>query len=158
MARDPIPTHYFVLVVVRLGHRFLLVHERKHGETWYLPAGRVEAGESFVEAAKRETLEEAGIPIVVEGILRVEHTPYFDMARVRVIFVARPADDTSPLKEPNEDSLEARWVSLEEMKTLNLRGDEVREVFEYVAKGAPVYPLSLLTYEGASYLSIGGAK
>lgn len=61
MARDPIPTWYFVLVVVRLGHRFLVVHERKHGQLWYLPAGRVEAGETFIQAAQRETLEETGV-------------------------------------------------------------------------------------------------
>jgi len=41
MPREPIQTWYFALVVVRLQHRFLLVHERKHGQKWYLPAGRV---------------------------------------------------------------------------------------------------------------------
>ena len=34
------------MAVVRLGRRFLVVRERKHGQGWYLPAGRVEAGES----------------------------------------------------------------------------------------------------------------
>jgi len=88
MPREPIPTWYFALVVVRLQHRFLLVHERKHGQKWYLPAGRVERGESLVEAARRETLEESGIPVVIEGILRIEHTPFSEgMARLRVIFV-----------------------------------------------------------------------
>jgi 8-oxo-dGTP pyrophosphatase MutT (NUDIX family) len=76
MPREPIPTWYFALVVVRLQHRFLLVHERKHGQNWYLPAGRVEPGESLVEAARRETLEESGVPVVIEGILRIEHTPF----------------------------------------------------------------------------------
>lgn len=71
MAREPIPTYCFALVVVRLGRRFLLVHERKHGQGWYLPAGRVEPGESFEAAALRETLEESGVPVVLEGVLRV---------------------------------------------------------------------------------------
>ncbi|MGB1017213.1 MAG: NUDIX domain-containing protein, partial [Nannocystaceae bacterium] len=62
MARQAIPTWSFVLVVVRLGHRYLVVHERKHGQHWYLPAGRVEPGETFPAAARRETLEEAGLP------------------------------------------------------------------------------------------------
>jgi len=39
MSRDPIPTWCFALVVVRLGERWLLVHERKHGQGWYLPNG-----------------------------------------------------------------------------------------------------------------------
>jgi 8-oxo-dGTP pyrophosphatase MutT (NUDIX family) len=97
MARDPIPTYCFALVVVRLGHRFLLVHERKHGQLWYLPAGRVEPGEGFAAAAVRETLEESGVPIVIEGVLRMEHGLLLDgSARLRVFFLARPRDDTPP--------------------------------------------------------------
>jgi 8-oxo-dGTP pyrophosphatase MutT (NUDIX family) len=69
MAREPIPTWSFALVLVRLSRRFLLVHERKHGQLWYLPAGRVEPGETFAAAAHRETREEAGIDIVLEGVV-----------------------------------------------------------------------------------------
>lgn len=45
MAHSPIPTWYFALTVVRRENQFVLVHERKHGQLWYLPAGRVELGE-----------------------------------------------------------------------------------------------------------------
>ena len=34
MPRNPIPTWFFALVVVRKGERFLLVHEAKHGQGW----------------------------------------------------------------------------------------------------------------------------
>jgi phosphatase NudJ len=152
MPREPIPTWYFALVVVRLQHRFLLVHERKHGQKWYLPAGRVERGESLVEAALRETLEESGIPVVIEGILRIEHTPFSEgMARLRVIFVAHPEDDTPVKSIPDEESLGAGWFSLEELESLSLRGEEVREIFNYVANGASIYPLELITFEGAPF-------
>ena len=67
--RDPIPTWYFVLVVVRRGDQYLVVHESKHGQRWYVPAGRVERGETLDAAALRETLEEAGIPIALDGIV-----------------------------------------------------------------------------------------
>ncbi|HWU87588.1 MAG TPA: NUDIX domain-containing protein, partial [Kofleriaceae bacterium] len=75
MARAPLPSWYFALVVVRRGHRFLLTQERKYGSTWSIPGGRVEPGEGLVEAAVREVLEETGVPIRIEGILRVEHSP-----------------------------------------------------------------------------------
>jgi len=152
MAGEPIPTWCFSLAIVRLGHRFLIVQERKHGQRWYLPAGRVEPGESFVDAAKRETLEEAGVPIAIDGVLRVEHTPHPDgTARSRVIFLAHPVDDRPPKSEPDRESLGARWVTLEELDQLDLRGDEVRDLFSRVASGAPVYPLSVLALESADW-------
>jgi phosphatase NudJ len=69
MPRAPIPTWFFALVVVRQGDRFLLVHEAKHGQGWCVPAGRVEPGESLFDAAVRETLEETGVPVVLDGVL-----------------------------------------------------------------------------------------
>jgi 8-oxo-dGTP pyrophosphatase MutT (NUDIX family) len=149
MGREAVPTWFFSLVVVRRGDEFLVVHERKHGQLWYLPAGRAEPGESLAEAALRETREETGVPIVLEGVLRVEHTPLPDGARVRAIFVARPADDTPPKSAPDGESLGAAWVTLEALAKLPLRGHEVRELFAHVAGGAPVYPLDVLTLEGA---------
>ena len=145
--RDPIPTWYFALVVVRKADRFLVVHERKHGQLWYLPAGRVEPGERLVTAAVRETLEETGVPIVVDGIVRVQHTPMPGGARVRVIFTAHPADDTPPRTTPNDESLGAAWVTLDELERLPLRGPEIVELFAQVAGGATVYPLDLLASE-----------
>ena len=149
MGREPVPTWFFALVIVRRGDEFLVVHEKKHGQLWYLPAGRAEPGESLAEAALRETREETGVPIVLEGVLRVEHTPLPDGARVRAIFVARPADDTPPKSAPDGESLGAAWVTLDALARLPLRGNEVRELFAHVAGGAPVYPLDVLTLEGA---------
>lgn len=152
MKRKGIPTWYFALAVVRLGHRFLLVHERKHGQGWYLPAGRVEVGESIVEAAVRETREEAGIPIVCEGILRVEHTPGPDgESRVRVFVLARPTDDTPPKSISDEETLGAAWVTLEELSAYRLRGPEVAAVLYHVSQGGQAAPLSMLVAEGTPW-------
>lgn len=151
MGREAIPTWFFVMVVVRLGRRFLVVRERKHGQLWYLPAGRVEPDETFVDAALRETLEESGLRVTVESLLRVEHSPAQGAARVRLFVVARPLDDTAPRAVPNEHSLEARWVTLDELASLPLRDPEVREVFEYLARGGAVFPIAMLTPEGAPW-------
>lgn len=132
---------------------FLLVHERKHGQLWYLPAGRVEPGETFADAARRETLEEAGITIALEGVLRVEHTPTRrGDARCRVIFVARPDGDREPKSEPDEHTLGAGFFTLEEIASMPLRGREVLTLFRHVASSqAMIAPLSLLTLEGAPF-------
>lgn len=156
MAREPIPTWCFSVAVVRRGQRFLLVHERKHGQLWYLPAGRVEPGETFVAAACRECLEETGVPVRITGILRVEHSPRPDGSRMRVVFLAEPVDDTPPKSVPDEESLGAAWVTLEELRGYPLRGDEVRELFEYTSLGGPVYPVSVLQAEGMPYRAAAG--
>jgi phosphatase NudJ len=151
MAKKPIESWMFALVVVRKGNRFLLVHERKHGQRWYLPAGRVEFGETFPEAAKREVMEEAGVPISLDGILRIEHTPRSDgSARIRMIFLASPVDDTPPKSVPDDESLEARWLTIEEIDTLglSLRSPEVIRLFEQVQRGVTLMPMSMLTLEG----------
>ncbi|MBL9101866.1 MAG: NUDIX domain-containing protein [Myxococcales bacterium] len=151
MAREAMPTWFFSLVVVRRGDRFLLVQERKHGQTWYLPAGRVEAGESLAEAARRETLEETGVEVELEGVLRVEHNPGLEATRVRVFFVARPIGAGAPKQAPDEHSLAARWVTLAELRELPLRGREVLEIYEAVAAGVHVAPLATIVPEGTPW-------
>ncbi|MBL8683007.1 MAG: NUDIX domain-containing protein [Myxococcales bacterium] len=150
--RRPLPTWYFAMVVVRHGDRFALVREKKHGQLWYFPAGRVEPGETLTEAAVRETKEEAGIDVALTGLLRVEHSPQpGGSVRCRVFFVAEPKGDARLKSEPDEHSLEARWVTIEELDALPLRGEEVLDCFRAVRDGAPVAPLSMLTDEGAPW-------
>ena len=152
MPREPISTWFFALVVVRQGDRFLLVHEAKHGQGWCVPAGRVELGETLFDAALRETLEETGVPVVLDGVLRVEHSPRPEgTARVRVIFLAHPQADVPPKSVPDEESLEAKWFSLEDMRGLPLRGHDVLEILKYVSGGGPVHPLSMIAGEGANW-------
>ncbi len=137
------------MVVVRLGRRVLLVEERDG--RWYFPAGRVEPGETFCNAGVRETLEEAGITVAPEGVLRLEHSPTAQSARMRMWLLARPVDDTPPKATADAHSRSARWVTREELSTLPLRGDEVRAVIDAVFAGAPVLPLSAFTAEGAPW-------
>jgi 8-oxo-dGTP pyrophosphatase MutT (NUDIX family) len=152
MPRDPIPTWFFAVVVVHKDDKFLLVHERKHDQKWYLPAGRVEPRETFIQAAIRETLEETSVPVTIEGILKIQHTPMFDgTARIRVMLMARPADDTPPKSIPDDESLEAAWMTLEEMQKVPLRGEEVLQICQLVVGGAPIYPVDLITSEAPLY-------
>ena len=153
MTRAPIPTWYFALVVVRRNGKYLLVQEAKHGQRWYLPAGRVELGESLFDAARRETLEEAGIHVKLDGIIRFEHKPKSGSARVRVIFSAIPDGNEPPKSFVDEHSLQAKWWTLEEMDQLDLRGFEVIEMCAHVERGGTLASLNLLAAEGAAFPS-----
>jgi len=146
MGREPIPTYYFALVVVRRGHRFLMTQERKYGATWSIPGGRVEPGEALTAAAIREVFEETGVPIALDGILRVENTPG-EQARVRVLFTGYPLDDTPPKDSADDESLRAAYYTIEEIRELPLRGAELGVLLESVLGGRAVYPLELLGRE-----------
>ena len=155
--RRPINTCIFALVVVRQGDRFLMVNEKKN-RGWYLPAGRVESGESLQYGAKREVLEETGIEVELDGILRMEFTP--DLmdhdARLRVIFTAHAVG--GQLKtQPDSESVGAEWLTFEECARLRLRSSEVLKHVQQVLDGRAVMPLDFLTHEGAAYPSQASA-
>ena len=147
MARTPTPTWFFALAIVRLGPRFLLVQEKKYGASWSIPGGRVEPGERIADACVREVLEETGISVSLDGIYRIEHGASPDRARVRVVYAATPRDDTKPKSVADEESLQAAWLTLEEIAKLPLRGSDLRALLESVAMGRPVWPLDIIDGE-----------
>lgn len=151
MPSRPSPTWYIALVIVRHEDRFVLVHEKKN-RGWYLPAGRVDPGELLEEGAKREVLEESGLEVALDGIIRFEFTPMVANrdARMRVFFTAHPVGGAIKT-EPDDESLGAAWVRVNELDQYRLRSEEVRKMFSYVAAGGPVAPMSSLTWEGAPF-------
>ena len=151
MPRDPIPTWFFVKVVVRQGDRFLLVQERRFNQPWHVPAGRAEPGETLAAAALRETLEEAAVPVVLDGVLRVEHSPHPDKAYLGAIFLAHPAADVPPKSTPDEESLAAGWFTLEQAEQLPLREPDVLAVLRYVRDGGSAYPINVLAAKGEAF-------
>lgn len=145
--RPPTPTWAFAITIVRRDNRFLLVQEDKPGQPWYFPAGLVELGEGFAEAAVRETLEEAGVCVRLTGILKMVHTPRDDSARLRVVFVAEPLGEATPKSLPDEHSLQARWVASAELGEYLLRGESVRQLIHDLEQGCPIFPLTVLETE-----------
>ena len=138
MVRDPMPAWFYALVLVRRGNHFLLVEETDHGGGWYLPAGRVEPGETLPDAALREVREEAGIDVVLDGVYRIEHTVLESGgARVRVLFSATPSDDRAPKSVPDEHTLRAGWFTRSEAAVLRLRSSEVTGLLALASTQAP---------------------
>eukprot|EP00947_MAST-08B_sp_MAST-8B-sp1_P002270 g2270.t1 len=111
-------THGFAVVVVRHPDgRFLAVDESK-GRGWWLPAGHVDRGQSFLDAAHAETWEEGGIEVNITGVLAVEHSLGGPSdARMRVVFLAEPRDPDHPPKSvPDTESNGAAWMTLDEIE------------------------------------------
>jgi 8-oxo-dGTP pyrophosphatase MutT (NUDIX family) len=133
--------NYFVLGVVERGGRYLLVQERDG--SWYLPAGRVEAGEDLLSALARETWEEAHQDVEALGLLGIDHSPALPLprnARWRFVFVARVRRESPPKGEPDHHSLRAGWFTPAEIERLRLRHDEVRRWIALSQSGRPLLP------------------
>jgi 8-oxo-dGTP pyrophosphatase MutT (NUDIX family) len=58
-----------VFVAAREGRGRLLLVRRWDSGAWELPGGRVEVGESMLDAAVRETVEESGVLVRITGVV-----------------------------------------------------------------------------------------
>jgi 8-oxo-dGTP pyrophosphatase MutT (NUDIX family) len=61
-----------VTLLVDFGDQFVIVMDTSNG-FWFLPGGGVEKNESIEEAAKREALEELGLEIKIDRVIKEFH-------------------------------------------------------------------------------------
>jgi ADP-ribose pyrophosphatase YjhB (NUDIX family) len=97
------------------GDRLLLVRRgREPGRgLWSVPGGRVEAGESLVEAVERELLEETGVVARCGPLLGVAERRDGDHHFVILDYLVE-VPEAVPLV-PGTDADEAAWVPLAEV-------------------------------------------
>ena len=100
-ARSWLP-HVTVATVVERNGRFLFVEEEADGDVVInQPAGHWERGETLMQGAARETLEETGWTVEISGLVGVYEyqPPHLDYGFVRFAFSARAVshDATRPL-------------------------------------------------------------
>ncbi len=80
---------------------------------WTLPAGYLELNETPSEGAVRETLEEAGAAITIDGILAIYSISR--IAQVQIIHRARFVDPDQPSVEAGDESLEVGMFALDQI-------------------------------------------
>lgn len=93
---------------------------------WTLPAGFMENGETTVEAARRETLEEAMAGVLIEGLYTIMHVTHID--QVHMFFRATLLDGHFGA---GEESLEARLFSPGELPWDEMAFPTVQESLEH---------------------------
>jgi 8-oxo-dGTP pyrophosphatase MutT (NUDIX family) len=103
-------------VVVDDGRHRLLLIQRSDNGNWSLPGGAMDLGETIVDAAVREVLEETGVTCRVTGLVGIYTNPnhvleYTSNGEVRqefsVVFTAVP---TGGQPTPSSESSRVEWV------------------------------------------------
>ena len=139
--------HITVATIVERAGKFLMVKENSGGRLVYnQPAGHVEAKESLLDAAIRETLEETAWRVNLEKLLGIYQytSPENGITYIRHCFIAKAIEPRTE-RDLDEDIAEAVWVSLEdlEQRESEMRSPLVLEVIRDYLKGVS-YPLSLI--------------
>lgn len=144
--------HATVATIVEKAGKFLLVEERRlinsegeFGIVYNQPAGHVDEGESILEAAVRETLEETRWQVKLKHLIGIYifTAPANGVTYHRYCFAAE-ALHHQVTNELDDGILDAKWFSWDEIQTLdNLRSPLVKRCFKDHIDGRQ-YPLDLI--------------
>lgn len=85
--------------------------------TWDIPGGAVDYGESPLESAKREALEEAGLVLTNLNLLDVVSEVYPEKQVITVLYKADVSDNTVKLSHEHD---EYTWLPKEEFLKLDM--------------------------------------
>lgn len=138
-----------VAAVIERDGRFLLVEEKTpEGLRFNQPAGHLEEGESLVDAAVRETLEETAhrfIPEYLVGIYQWTR-PQGDITYLRFAFGGR-VDGEVPGRRLDEGIVRALWLTPDELRATaeRHRSPLILQCVDDWAAGQR-FPLSLLRH------------
>ncbi len=109
--------HITVATVIEDNGRFLLVEEMAEGKAVFnQPAGHLEANESLLQAAVRETLEETGWDVELTGItgIYLYTAPSNGITYQRVCFAAN-ALRHHPQLQLDDGIIGPQWLTREEL-------------------------------------------
>lgn len=121
-------TYIVACVLINEHNEVLMIQEAKQScaGKWYLPAGRLERGETIADGAVREVLEETGLNITVTTLLGLECA-----GGSWYRFILTGEVNSGELKTParaDAESLQAKWVM--NLKELSLRASDILPIIE----------------------------
>ena len=113
--------------------RILLIR-RGDNHLWALPAGGMEPGESVTECMEREVWEETGLTVESSTPFAVYSEPRFTAPtrpEAQLLTVAYRVDEWSgELLRTTDETDDARWFTVEELRELEDFMDSYRETVE----------------------------
>ena len=87
---------------------------------WSIPGGKLEAGETLVEACRREFYEETNLDVEVEHIVAVVERRLEGFHYVIIDFCVQLVDEHQCFPIAQSDVAEAKWISLADLGQYDL--------------------------------------
>jgi 8-oxo-dGTP diphosphatase len=149
----PVPTLGVSGIVFNNQKQILLIQRNQPPAMgfWSVPGGKLEPGESLVEACQREIKEETGLDTEVKNIVAVVERRVEGFHYVIIDYLALLVDKESTQPIAQSDVSEARWVSLDKLADYDLveglaeiilrtyvvyNGDHVAGLYDVDARGS----------------------
>lgn len=124
-------------LVIGPSGRVLLIRSHKWRDRWGVPGGKIERGESMLQALRRELLEETGLRLleVRRGPLQeaIDSSEFHRPAHLVLInFLARSDSEEVAL---NEEAQQALWIAAPDALALDLNSFTRTLIEFYLAHG-----------------------
>ena len=98
---------------------FLLVRPFKDRDSWGVPKGHIDAGETIETCALREVYEETGIVVKLEKQLPDVSTKFKNEHKTVITFLAQQVCDSMPRPQDGEN-VEVKWFASDELPTIHI--------------------------------------
>jgi ADP-ribose pyrophosphatase YjhB (NUDIX family) len=118
--------------------RILLTRRADNGQ-WCLPGGRMESGESAVEACEREVLEETGLSVRVKRLVGVYSHPdqlviYPDENKAHIVALHFEAEVTGGTLGLSNETTDFGYFTPDEVQDMDMLGRHKERVFDTLEK------------------------
>ena len=100
----------------------LLIKQFEHKDSWGIPKGHVDSGETVVECALREVREETGVTVRLGERLPDCATYFKNEDKTVVSFLAQPVNqDAEPAHDdPDSEVADAQWIPVDRLPKIHV--------------------------------------
>jgi mutator protein MutT len=111
--------------VIRRNDKYLICQRplhKRHGGLWEFPGGKLEPGETYLDAAKRELAEELGVKALAVG------SPLFSIADPGSDFLIEFVPSEIVGEPQCLEHIDLKWLPVEQLSSLQLAPSDERFV------------------------------
>ena len=100
--------------------QFLLIKQFANKDSWGVPKGHIDEGETIEQCAIREVREETGIDIMLGARLQNVVVPLKKEIKTVVTFLAQQVCDKSPkVDDPDCEVVDVKWFDVAKLPTIH---------------------------------------